>query len=187
MMIRDMRFNIYSRNAGGLVVALMLTLMGVAGAGCKSGKEKDPDKYDKRDEASLRFHLEVSRDGQEDNSPVTVGRQSPFEVNVQKSPFLTEFQIEKAEVVDDVGGFAISLQLDKQGTFLLEQYTTGHKGRRIGIMAEFGQVRWIAAPVIMKRWGDGKFLFTPDTTREEAERIVSGVNRVAFLVKKGRK
>jgi hypothetical protein len=39
----------------------------------------------------------------------------------------------------------------------------------------------------MKRWGDGKFLFTPDTTREEAERIVSGVNRVAFLVKKGRK
>jgi preprotein translocase subunit SecD len=187
MMIRDMRFNIYSHGVRGLAAVLLLTLMLAAGGGCKSGKEKDPSKYGKRDEASLRFHLEVNADGQESNGPITVGRQSPFELNVQKSPFLTEFQIEKAEVVDDVGGFAISLHLDKQGTFLLEQYTTGHKGRRIGIMAEFGQVRWIAAPVIMKRWADGKFVFTPDTTREEAERIVSGVNRVAFLVKKGRK
>lgn len=180
MMIRDMRFNIYSQLAV-LVLALAL------GAGCKSGKDKDPNKYGPRDEASLRFHLEVNPDGQENNGPISVGRQSPFELNVLKSPFVTEFQIEKAEVVDDVGGFAISLQFDKQGTFLLEQYTTGHKGRRIAIMAEFGQVRWIAAPMIMKRWGDGKFVFTPDTTREEAERIVSGVNRVAFLVKKGRK
>jgi preprotein translocase subunit SecD len=187
MMIRDMRFNIYSQGVRGLAAALLLTLMLAVSGGCKSGKEKDPNKYDKRDEASLRFHLEVNPDGQESNGPITVGRQSPFEINVQKSPFLTEFQIEQAAVVDDVGGFAISLQLDKQGTFLLEQYTTGHKGRRMAIAAEFGQMRWIAAPVIMKRWADGKFLFTPDTTREEAERIVSGVNRVAFLVKKGRK
>lgn len=180
MMIRDMRFNIYSQ-----LVALLLAL--ALGAGCKSGKEKDPNKYSKRDEASLRFHLEVNRDGQENNGPITVGRQSPFELNVEKRPFLTEFQIEKASVVDDVGGFAISVQFDKQGTFLLEQYTTGHKGRRIGIMAEFGQVRWIAAPVINKRVGDGLFVFTPDASREEAERIVSGLNRIAFLVKKGRK
>lgn len=184
MMIRDMRFNIYSR---GSVTAFWLMLALIAGGGCASGKKKDPNKYGPRDEASLRFHLEVNRDGQENNGPITVGRQSPFEVNVEKSPFLTEFQIEKAAVVDDVGGFAISVQLNKQGTFLLEQYTTGHKGRRIGIMAEFGQVRWIAAPVITKRWADGSFVFTPDTTREEAERIVSGVNRIAFLVKKGRK
>ncbi len=183
MMIRDMRFNIYSRAACWLLLALMCGAV----AGCESAKEKDPKKFSKRDQASLRLHLEVNRDGQENNGPVTIGRESPFEMNVEKQPFVTEFQIEKASVVDDMGGFAISVQFDKQGTFLLEQYTTGHKGRRIGIVAEFGQMRWIAAPMITKRVGDGLFVFTPDATREEAERIVSGLNRMAFLVKKGRK
>ena len=61
---------------------------------------------------------------------------------------------------------------------LLEQYTTGSKGKHLAISAEFGQMRWIAAPVITQRIGDGLLVFTPDTSREEAARIVSGLNRV---------
>ncbi len=57
----------------------------------------------------------------------------------------------------------------------------------MAIAAEFGQMRWIAAPVIKERLGDGVLVFTPDTTRQEAERIVSGLTRVAELVRKGRK
>ncbi len=181
MMIRVLRFNTYL--LAGLLAAFALASV----AGCKSAKSKDPDKYTKKDEASLRVHLEVNADGTENNGPITVGRQSPFEINVQKSPFVTEFQIEKAAVIDDLGGFSISVQFDKQGSMLLDQYTTGYKGRRMAISSEFGQIRWIAAPVITQRLGDGLLVFTPDTTREEADRIVSGLNRVAVLVKKGRK
>lgn len=178
MMIRVLRFNTYL----WLAVAVL-----VAGVGCKSSKKKDPNHYTKKDEASLRLHLEVNADGTEESGAITVGRSNPFELNAQKRPFLTEFQIEKAAVVEVLGGFSISVQFNKQGTFLLEQYTTGHKGKRMAIAAEFGQMRWIAAPVITQRLGDGVLLFTPDTTRPEAERIVSGLNRVAELVRKGRK
>lgn len=177
MMIRVLRFNTY------LLLALAFGLVG----GCKSGKEKDPNKYSKKDEASLRLHLEVNVDGSESNGPITVGQKSPFELNVEKAPFLTEFQVEKAAVVDVLGGYSISVQFNKQGTFLLEQYTTGSKGKRIAISAEFGKLRWIAAPRITQRLGDGLLVFTPDTTRQEADRIVSGLNRVAELVRKGRK
>lgn len=177
MMIRVLRFNTY----------LLLALALVLGTGCKSGKKKDPNHYTKKDEASLRLHLETNPDGSENNGAITVGRSNPFDLNVEKRPFLTEFQIEKAAVVDVLGGFSISVQFNKQGTFLLEQYTTGNKGKRMAIAAEFGQMRWIAAPVITQRLGDGVLVFTPDTTREEADRIVSGLNRVAELVRKGRK
>ncbi len=178
MMIRVFRFNTY--------LLLALTLL-FAGAGCKSSRKKDPNHYTKKDEASLRLHLEVNADGSENNGAITVGRSNPFEINVEKRPFLTEFQIEKAAVIDALGGFSISVQFNKQGSFLLEQYTTGNKGRRMAIAAEFGQMRWIAAPVIKERLGDGVLVFTPDTTRQEAERIVSGLTRVAELVRKGRK
>ena len=93
----------------------------------------------------------------------------------------------RSAVVDVLGGYSISVQFNKQGSMLLEQYTTGSKGKHMAISAEFGQMRWIAAPVITQRIGDGLFVFTPDTSREEAERIVSGLNRVAKLVRKGRK
>jgi hypothetical protein len=41
--------------------------------------------------------------------------------------------------------------------------------------------------LIRQRIADGVLVFTPDATRAEAERIVSGLNRVAELVKSGRK
>lgn len=177
MLIRVLRFNTY---------LLLVLMIGIA-CGCKSSKPKDPDKYTKKDEASLRLYLEVNPDGSENNGLISVGRQSPFELNVQKTPFVTEFQIEKAAVVEVLGGYSISVQYNKQGSMLLEQYTTGSKGKHLAISAEFGQMRWIAAPVITQRIGDGLLVFTPDTSREEAARIVSGLNRVAELVRKGRK
>jgi hypothetical protein len=39
--------------------------------------------------------------------------------------------------------------------------------------------RWLAAPVISHRIGDGVLVFTPDATREEAEEIALGLNNVA--------
>ena len=182
MLIRLLRFNTY------LLLGAILWIAGV-GLGCKSGKDggKDKKAYSKKDEASLRLHLEVNADGSDRNEPVAIGREQPFRVNVEKKAFLTEFQIEKASVVDTIGGFSISVQFNKEGTWLLEQYTTASKGKRIAIAAEFGQMRWLAAPMITQRLGEGLLVFTPDATREECERIISGLNRVAELVSKGKK
>ena len=39
--------------------------------------------------------------------------------------------------------------------------------------------RWLAAPYIHNRTGDGVLLFTPDATRQEADNIAFGLNNVA--------
>jgi preprotein translocase subunit SecD len=172
MLIRVLRFNTY------------LPLLLVLAAGCAAGKNPGEAKSGKKEEASLRVHLEVNPDGSDRNGPITVGREHPFQLNVEKTAFVTEFQIENASVVESLGGFSISLQFNKQGTFLLEMVTTGHKGRHLAIAAEFGQMRWIAAPLINHRIGNGKLVFTPDATRAEAERIVNGLNRLAQRAQK---
>ena len=179
MMIRVLRFNTY------LFLAAALFLL----SGCQSAtpKDKNESKINEKSEASLRLHLEVNPDSLDRSSPVTVGRKEPFEVNVERVAFLTEANIEKAAIVDTLGGFSISVQFDKSGGWLLEQYTTANKGKHIAIVSEFGQTRWLAAPLIKQRLGEGLLVFAPDASREEAERIVSGVNRVVKLLQKGRK
>ena len=176
MLTRVLRFNTY-----------LLAVLAVS-AGCQTDKnkdeEKDKEKSGKKGEASLRVHLEVNPDGSDRSGPVSIGRKQPFQLNVEKTAFLNEFQIEKASVVDTFGGFSISVQFDKVGGWLLEQYTTANKGKHLAISAEFGEMRWLAAPKITQRLGEGRLVFTPDATREEAERIVDGVNRVAKRAQK---
>jgi hypothetical protein len=169
MLIRVLRFNTY------LLLALVLAL----GAGCQSGK---PTKGGKNEEASLRLHLEVNPDGSDSSGPVSIGREHPLLLNIEKTAFVTEFQIEQASVVDSLGGYSIAIQFNKQGALLLEMQTTAHKGKHLAISAEFGEMRWLAAPLITRRLADGKLVFTPDATRAEAERIVNGLNRLAERV-----
>jgi preprotein translocase subunit SecD len=155
-----------------------ILLAGVA-LGCQTTKKKAA--------SVLRMHLEMNPDGTERTTSVPIGRDKFFYLNIEKAPFLDEGHIQQAAVVEDVGGFQVSLQMDKRGTLLLEQYTTANKGRRIAIHAVFGQDRWLAAPVITKSISDGKIAFTPDATREEAERLVLGLNKVANRMDENRK
>ena len=106
---------------------------------------------------------------------------------MDREPFLFENNITAAKVVEERGGFEIELQFDQKGTWLLEQYTTANKTRRVAVFAIFGESRWLAAPLITRRVSDGKFTFSPDATREESERIVRGLNRVAWLFEHGRR
>ena len=161
MKIRFPGFNTY-------LLAALLAL----GAGCKTDEKKEA--------STLKFHLEVTPDGTDQNSLVPIGRDGAFTVNVQKDAFLNEGLIAKASVVNDaLGGFALMIQFNRKGSWLLEQYTIAHKGRRAAIFSQFGQARWLAAPVMKNRISDGRFVFTPDATREEAERIARGLNSVA--------
>jgi hypothetical protein len=170
MMIHAARFNCY------LLVALSLV-------GCSS----TPSKSEKKREALLRLHLEVHPDGLEASAPVSVGRANPFPVNVEKHGFLNEYHIQKATLVELMGGFSIAVQFDREGAYILEQYTSSYPGRRIAVSAEFGEIRWLAAPRITKRIANGEFVFTPDCTRAEAEKIIDGLNLFAKRVQQGRK
>ena len=161
MKIRFPRFNTY------LIAALC-----ALGAGCKTTAEKEV--------STLQFHLEVTPDGTEHNSLVPIGREGTFTVNVEKAAFLNEGLVAKAAVVNDaLGSFALMIQFNRKGSWMLEQYTVAHKGRRVAILSQFGEARWLAAPKMNNRITDGLFVFTPDATREEAERIARGLNNVA--------
>jgi len=172
MLIRPGCFNTY----------LLAGLLALLAGGCAA-----PSKDDKKVQSALRLHLEVNPNPAGQSMRVNVGRSDPLAVNVDQQAFLNELQVEKASVLDALGGFSIALQFSSDGAILLEQYTGAYNGRRMAIAAEFGEFRWIAAPVIRQRLANGQLVFTPDLTREEAERFVRGLNRVAELVRKGRK
>jgi preprotein translocase subunit SecD len=132
------------------------------------------------------LHLEGNRFEKDRIQVISMLRDHPLEVTVLRESFLTEADVTEARVVEAEGGFALSVHFDHRGQWLLEQYSAGNKGRRFAIESEFGPgmttKRWLAAPVISRRIGDGVLTFTPDTSREEADQIVLGLNNVAKKV-----
>ena len=168
MMVHRNRFNIY-------LMAALATLMA---CGCQS-----PEKKKKKELATLHLYIETNPRGLEQTQVASILRESPFDVTVKKTPFLTEANVAQAEVVNTVGGFAISVQFNNEGKMLLEQYTAANLGRKIAVFCQFGKDlahhRWLAAPAISRRNSNGLFVFTPDASREEAEEIVLGLNNVS--------
>jgi hypothetical protein len=174
MMIRWLRFNIY------LVLALAAAL-GWCG-GCKS-----PEGQRKKVLSTFRLYLEARLGEPRAGEPVPLYREHPIKIRVEKEPFLTEGNVKSARVIEIVGGFALNVQFDRQGSWLLEQYTTGNKGRRFAVLSQWmtppemnlSKARWLAAPKLANPITDGQFTFTPDATRDEAELIAQGLNNVA--------
>lgn len=157
-------------------VVLTTTLVLVLAVGCASSEERE-----KRKEASsLRLFLEQEFDPGDRTTLVPVCRADPVLVRIEKVPFLDEGHITNAELVDVVGGFAIAVTFDFHGTLVLDNVSNSFRGRRIAIYSMFTDGRWLAAPVINGRIEDGRLVFTPDCTHEEAGRIVSGLNNVAI-------
>ena len=161
------RFNIY-----------LLLLLALA-AGCQTGSK---EKKDKRT-STIRIHLECSPDSTSFSRTVSVVREKPVMVTVDTSPVLTEAEVAGAKVVEQEGGFALQIQFNKRGIWLLEECTTMNPGRHLAIFAEFGtgmrHSRWIAAPSITHRISNGELTFTPDASREEADDIAAGLQNVA--------
>ena len=169
MMIRSARFNTY-------LAAILLVL---AAVGCASAKHKQHQLS-----TLISLHLEVSADDGGTSAPVPILRAKPEMVNVDSEAFLDEGALESARVVDDLGGFHIHLKFNWEGTMVLDGVTTDNHGRRIAVLAKWDKdTRWLGAPVIRRRASDGTFDFTPDATREEANRIVLGLSNVVAKVK----
>ena len=136
--------------------------------------------------ATLRIHLEADREPTKDfTTEAPIYRAAPFKVTIEKEAFLTEANLSEARVVDELGGFRIQLQFDRQGSWILEEYTTSNAGRRFALFSTWEardtkkDGRWLSAPVIPRRISNGILSFTPDATREEAEDIVLGLNNSA--------
>jgi hypothetical protein len=175
MKIRRLRFNLY--------LCMALPLAAALGAGCRSEAHKR-----KYQPSTLSICVEVHADASNPSEHVPIYRQHPFIVNVDKQPILNELNVVQAQVVDVVGGFAIRLQFDRQGTWILEQNSIDHRGARFAIYCEFGEKlkekRWLAAPIVSRRISDGVLVFTPDATREEADQVVLGLSNIGRVVKK---
>jgi len=171
MMIRGNRFNIY------LLLAVAVAMCG----GCETEKSRR-----KKTTSTLEVHVEAHPERTGHTATVQVLRDHPISINVEKSPILTEAWVKEAKVVDVMDGFALRIEFDDHGTLVLEACTAENRGRRFAVMAQFGEslkeTRWLAAPRITHRISDGVLMFTPDTTREEAEQIALGLNNVAKKV-----
>jgi hypothetical protein len=174
MKIRSVAFNTY------LLIGLLLL-------GCKSPQAKMDSaeaRKQKKELSTLRLHLEAADDSSGHTEPVPVLRASPVLVNVLKSSFLDERDVVGATLADYMGGFVIKIQFNEHGTLVLEGTSASNKGMRVAILSEFGDRRWLAAPVLSRRITDGVLTFTPDATREEAIRIVRGLNNTVAKIEK---
>jgi preprotein translocase subunit SecD len=159
-----------------LSVTLLAALAGQSG--CRTRGKNDIEA------TTLRLHIQTIPDALEHHITAVVGRRGSFQVVVDEDAFLSEIFVSEATLIDVVGGYEIKVTFDPKGTRILEQFTTAHKSKRIAVYSQFGASRWLAAPVIRRRIADGVFAFTPDCTREEAERIVRGLMNVAGEVRK---
>ncbi|MFO1477069.1 MAG: hypothetical protein U1F98_10510 [Verrucomicrobiota bacterium] len=162
------RFNIY---LAGLLAAGLL-------AGCATDKENPNHEV-----ANLRVHVQAPA-GAMFSTKVPVFRVNPVMFTIEKEPFLTEQLVSGARVVDVPGGFNLEIHFNRQGTWLLEEYTTTNPGKRLVIYSAFGdkdrkQSRWLGAPIISRRVDKGVISFAPDATRDEAELIARGLELVA--------
>jgi hypothetical protein len=114
---------------------------------------------------------------------IKVIRASPVTINVEKNAFADEGYVEQARVVDGMAGPMIVIKLNTQGALRLQMWTVDKPGRRVAIWSKWTEGRWLAAPQVRKPIEDGYIAFAPDATREEAERIVRGLNNVAIKLK----
>jgi preprotein translocase subunit SecD len=145
----------------------------------KSKKEKP--KLNK----SLRVYVETKHDIEERSLPAVVGRSSPMKFMVEKLPILNEVHVESAALLDQPGSFQVQVKFNSLGARILESYTAAAAGRHLLIMTEINKEgRWIAAPLIRRRLGNGILVFTPDASREDMDLLVRGLNQ---MVEKNRK
>jgi preprotein translocase subunit SecD len=170
MKIKVHRFNKY----------FWLTLvLAVAVAGCQSSDGKK-----KKIATILELHLEANQDSSSDHMPISISQDPPVIINVEKECFVDGADVAEARVVEDALGFKLQLQFNWRGTQLLESVTAANRGKRLAVFCAFGPTRWLGAPQIRNKISDGVLTFTPDATREEADRIVKGLNEVAAGLKK---
>jgi len=169
MVSRTLRFNIFL-----LLITALLAL-----TGCQSPETKRAKQI-----AILRVHLEANFGPPGRDRQVSVLRTAPIKLTIERDPFLNERHVESAKLVEGPGALTLVVQLNKKGTWLLEQYVAANPQKRLVVYSQFGvepdvKERWLAAPLPTRAPKDGILTFTPDASRDEAQQIVIGLNNFA--------
>lgn len=175
MQTRFSRINHFLGLGLALVAILLVT-------GCESTSSNNKGKKEKKgkEASTLRLYVEAVSDGGNKTAAVPIFRANPMPVTIDKVPILDEGNMVDSAVIEAVGGFAIMVKFDFHGQLALESASTARRGSRLVVFSQWTESRWLAAPVMANRITDGVISFTPDCTREEAERIVRGLNNVAI-------
>ena len=164
---------------------LFLALLGVAVVcGCKTSGHHQPV-------STVRVHIESPALGAGTQS-ISVLRSDPVLVTISQEPILTEANVVEAKLFQAPGGFAIDIQFDEEGAWILEQYSAANPGKHLVIFGQWEgpdgkptKGRWLSAPLITQRISDGILSFTPDMSQDEAGKWVLGLNNVAKKDQKG--
>jgi preprotein translocase subunit SecD len=138
---------------------------------------------------ALRVHLETNPGPDGTSLNVSVLRSDPVAVTIAPDPILTEANLIAAKIIQSPGGSEIELQFDESGAWTLEQFTAANPGRHLAIYGQWGDKlangRWLAAPLITHRIGDGRLVFAADISSDEADELVLGLNNIAKKIHKG--
>lgn len=161
------RFNLY--------LAAAVLLLPLTGCELLDSKSKTA--------VQLRVFLEAAPGAPGDTQTISVIRSVPVQVHVASDPLLTEADVDAARLVDTAGSFAMEVQFDEVAGASLEQGTASNPGRHLAIFGLWGKLpgesRWLAVPAISHHFAGGTLVFTPDASREEAEKLVKALNDFA--------
>ncbi len=161
------RFNLY------LLLAAALALV----SGCATGKKED------KQAAALRIHIESDTSMASNSKTVSVLRSEPMMISIVTDPILTEANVVAAKLLEAPGGADVEVKFDESGSWTLEQFSAANPGRHFVIFGQWGDKlangRWLAAPSITRRNATGTLVFTADASREEVEKLVTGLNLAA--------
>ena len=139
--------------------------------------------------SALRVHIQANSDKTGTAQTVSVLRSNPVLITIEKEPILTEANLIQSTVIEGHGGIAIQIQFDESSSLVLEQYSAANPGQHFAIFGQWGEKlvngRWLAAPLITRRIAGGILSFTPDMSRQEADRLVLGLNNVSKVIIKG--
>ena len=169
------------RQAINFCIVLTFITAALILSGCASSQKdgKPSDKY-----STLRLFGAVKPDHTGRHQTIPIYRRTPIMMTVASEAFLDEGYIMEASVIESVGGFMLRIQYDKRGTGLLENATHQMRNQHIAIHSNFPESRWLAAPVVDRPITNGLLVFTPDATREEADRIANGLNNLSKKLRK---
>ncbi|HEY5233075.1 MAG TPA: hypothetical protein VIK35_06050 [Verrucomicrobiae bacterium] len=172
MKVCGLRFNLYF----ALAAATLLL------CGCQTDKPA-------KKSGALRVYIESNAGLEGTSQTITLLRADPVVLTIAPDPFLTEAGIIAAKTIETPGGFAIEVQFDELSAVTLEQFTAANPGLHLAIYGEWGDKpvtrRWLAAPLITHRIGNGILTFTSDASRDEADELVLGLKNVAKKMQKG--
>jgi hypothetical protein len=174
MSARAAPFNIY---LVGLIAALTLSWVG-----CVSPETRRRDKVHYTELWLYEGMPETFIDTNKTLAVMVAG----IPLLVKKTPFLTEEDLEEAEVIDSAGGgYAMRLRFNDHGRYQLDAFTGSHRGRHLIIFARYGlrkkkdevplKEAWLAAPLITRQVNDGILTFTPNARKEELYSILDGL------------